>query len=92
MARLRVRVSAGAKRTEFAGESEGELRVRVAAPAREGRANRELLAFLAKQLEVPPSRVSLFHGASSRHKVVEVDGMSVEEVRGRFHIEATPVQ
>lgn len=57
---------------------EGELRVRVAAPPVEGKANKELLAFLAHCLDVPPSRLTLLRGAGSRRKVVEVEGLTLE--------------
>jgi len=63
---------------------EGDLRVRVAAPPVEGKANRELLTFLARRLGVPPSHVSLLRGAGSRHKVVEVEGLTTEEALRRL--------
>ncbi len=63
---------------------DGALRVRVAAPATEGKANRELIAFLARRLDVARSHVSLVQGVGSRNKVVEIEGMSQVEVVARL--------
>lgn len=77
--RLYLLVSPGAKQTQVTQGEDGALRVRVAAPATEGKANRELLAFLARRLEVARWRVLLVQGMGSRHKVVEIEGMSPVE-------------
>jgi uncharacterized protein (TIGR00251 family) len=58
---------------------EGDLRVRVAAPPVEGKANRELMSFLARLLDVAPSRLTLVRGMGSRHKVVDVAGLTGDE-------------
>jgi len=58
--------------------------VRVAAPATEGKANRELVAFLARRLDVARSHVSLVQGLGSRNKVVEIEGVSRVEALARL--------
>jgi uncharacterized protein (TIGR00251 family) len=63
---------------------DGELRVRVAAPAVGGKANKRLVSFLARCLEVPPSRVVILQGGSNRHKLVQVEGLTPDEVRERL--------
>ncbi|MED5617971.1 DUF167 domain-containing protein [Ideonella sp. BN130291] len=65
---LLVSVVPNAKRTEAVGLHDGCLRVRLAAPALEGRANDELIAWLADQLGVARREVVLQQGASSRRK------------------------
>jgi uncharacterized protein (TIGR00251 family) len=65
-------------------ESDGSYRVRVAAPAREGKANRELIRYLSRVLGVPGSAVSLLRGEASRHKVVAVAGLDPEETTRRL--------
>jgi len=81
MARISVRVTPRGGRDAIDGWDGDVLRVRVAAPPVEGRANEAMLRLLAKALGVAPSRVALASGAGSRVKVVEVEGMTVEQAR-----------
>ena len=62
-----------AKRTVADGLHDGALRVRLAAPPIEGRANTELVAWLADELGVPKRAVTVALGASSRRKRVDVE-------------------
>jgi uncharacterized protein (TIGR00251 family) len=70
---LRLAVVPNAKRTEVDGMHDGALRVRLAAPPMEGRANDELVAWLAKSLGVQRRAISLAQGASGRRKRVLID-------------------
>ena len=63
-----VRAQPGAKKSEFAGIMDGRLRVRLAAPAVENKANRALLAFVAKALGLKGSKVTLLSGETGREK------------------------
>lgn len=72
--RLALTVQPGAKRTEVVGEHGNTLKVRVAAPADAGRANRALCEFLARELGVPIRAVAVVRGQSSRVKAVAVAG------------------
>ncbi|HEV7377091.1 MAG TPA: DUF167 domain-containing protein [Pyrinomonadaceae bacterium] len=69
-----VRVVARASRSSVAGEHDGALRVRVAAPPVDGAANEELLRILARAFEVPTRDVLITSGHSSRLKQVRVKG------------------
>ena len=82
--RIRVRVQPRASRTEIVGEHDGALRVRITAPPVEGEANEALIRFFAKRLRVARSRIEVIAGASSRSKVLEVDGVTVDDVAGRL--------
>ncbi len=73
---LLLRVVPGAQRTEVAGLYGDRLKVRVAAAPEKGAANQELLAFLARVLQVPKNSIRLAGGAQSRSKVVEVLDLS----------------
>lgn len=84
MARLYLTTSPGARRSEVVFVDAGSVRIRLAAPASEGKANAELVAFLSRMLGIPPSRITLLRGGASRHKVIEVDGMDVVEIRRRL--------
>jgi hypothetical protein len=80
--RVRVRVQPRASRTEVAGEHDGALRVRVAAPPVDGAANAELVRFIARRVGVAPSRIRLVSGEAGRLKVVEIEGIDAHSVRG----------
>jgi len=82
--RIRVRIQPRASRTEVAGEHDGALRIRVAAPPVEGEANDALIRFLAKRLRVAPSRITVVSGAASRAKQVEVEGVDAADVARRL--------
>lgn len=71
--RLTLHVQPGAKKTELAGEHGGALKLRLAAPPVEGKANTVLLAWLAERFDVPKRDVVLVSGDKSRHKIVEID-------------------
>jgi uncharacterized protein len=81
-----VWASPGARRSEITGVADGRLRVRLAAPAHEGKANAELVRFLAASLQVPRSAVSLVAGAGARRKLVRVHGVTEEEARRNLRL------
>lgn len=65
---LNVRVQPGAKKSELCGMAGGALRVRLAAPAVENKANLALLDFMAKALGLKKNKVILAGGEKSRQK------------------------
>jgi uncharacterized protein (TIGR00251 family) len=69
---LLLSVMPNAKRTEVDGLHDGSLRVRLAAPPIDGRANEALVAWLAKSLGVPKRSVDVLRGESSRRKQVAI--------------------
>ena len=73
--RLAVRVIPNARRTELAGERDGELVLRLNAPALEGKANKAAVEFLARHFGIARSRVTLVSGEKTRHKVFELEGV-----------------
>ena len=83
---LKVKVVPGARRSEIVGRYDDGIKVRVAAPPEDGRANRALLELLARALGAPANAVRLVRGASSAHKVVEVPADSLDEVRARLGV------
>ena len=69
---LQLSVVPNARRTEVDGLHDGALRVRLAAPPIDGRANEALVGWLAKSLGVPRRDVEVLRGESSRRKQVAV--------------------
>ena len=76
-----VRVQPRASRSEIAGEWQGGLRVRLAAPPVDDRANEELRRLLAERLNVPLAAVRITQGQHSRSKRVEILGATAAQVR-----------
>jgi uncharacterized protein (TIGR00251 family) len=81
---LRVRVQPRASRDGLAGEREGALVVRLAAPPVEGAANDALSRFLGKTLGVAPSTVRVVRGTLARDKTVAVAGLDASTARARI--------
>ncbi len=75
---LRLTVVPGAQRTQVVGLHGDRLKVRLAAPPEKGAANRELIEFLARALNLPKTSLKLTQGASSRAKVITVYDHSPE--------------
>lgn len=75
-----VRVAPRASRTAAAGEHDGALKVRVAAPPVEGAANEELTRFLAKSFGVPARAVEIVGGRASKTKVVRAEGAKAADL------------
>jgi uncharacterized protein (TIGR00251 family) len=69
---LAIHAQTGAKRSEVCGVHDGSLRIRLAAPAVEGKANAALVTFLARAFAVPEHAVRLVRGARSRRKIVRI--------------------
>lgn len=83
--RLPVRVQPRAKRPGVQSvRDDGVVLVRVGAPPEDGRANAELCATLAKALGLRARQVRLAGGATSRDKLVEIDGLDEEQARSRL--------
>jgi hypothetical protein len=75
-----VRVVPRASKTAIAGEHDGALKVRVAAPPVEGAANAELTRFLARRLGVSAGAVEVVSGRTSRTKVVRATGAQAADL------------
>jgi uncharacterized protein (TIGR00251 family) len=69
------------------GEALGEeLRIKVSAPPVDSAANEALLRLLARELDYPRNRIELIRGHSSRHKMVKVHGISLEQVMRKLSL------
>jgi len=69
---LQVHAQPGAKRTEVVGVHGSALKIRLAPPAVEGRANDALIVFLAASFDVPRRNVTLIRGEAGRRKTVRI--------------------
>jgi len=83
-ARILVQAHPGAKKNAVVRSEEGVWHIKVAAPPIEGKANRALIEFLSEILDVPKSRISIEKGATSRRKLVVVEGMAEAQSAARL--------
>ena len=84
MARVTVKVHPRAKRTALTGRLGEAYKLDLAAPPVDGKANEECTRFLANLAEVPRSEVRIVTGQSAKVKVVEIGGISQEELDRRL--------
>ena len=82
--KLRVKVVPRAACSELAGWHGDRLRIRIAAVPEGGRANAELVSFLAARLGVPKRSVVVSSGQTSTLKTVEIDGIDPQEIEMRL--------
>lgn len=83
--RLQVHAVPGAKQTQVLGLHDGALKIRIASPPIDGRANAVLVHWLAEQLGLSKREVVLMQGQSSRRKVLDL-AMPCEVLDGRVRM------
>jgi uncharacterized protein (TIGR00251 family) len=79
-----VKLHPRAKKNGITGEVGDALKLSLTAPPVDGKANAACIEFFAKLLKVPRSSVTIAAGHTSRNKVIQVSGLSVEEIRKRI--------
>jgi hypothetical protein len=80
MARLTVRVHPRAKRSAITGRFGDAWKLDLAAPPVDGKANDECVRFFAELARVPRSRITIMLGATSRTKVIEIEGVAQDQL------------
>ena len=84
MGRLKLRIVPNAKRDEVVGEHGDAVKIKVAAPALEGKANEALLEFIAEKLRIHRRDITLIAGEKSRDKLIEIANLDAAEARARL--------
>ena len=79
-----VRVQPRASKDEIVGEIAGAIKIRLQAPALEGRANDALIEFLAQLLKTPKGAVRILSGERSRIKRLEIRGVTKQQIERLF--------
>lgn len=82
--RLSIKVQPGTSRNRLLGENDGEWKIAVTAPPVDGRANAAVIKSLAEWLKVPRSAIQIVKGETSRRKIVEIEGISMEAASQRL--------
>ena len=75
---LKLYIQPGARQHEIVGVIHDALKIKLAAPAIEGRANTALIKFLSELLKVPKSTIQLKAGKKARYKLVEIYSGAVD--------------
>jgi len=78
---IRVHVIPNAKTDKVVGEHGDAIKIKLRAPAVDGKANTALRRFLAEKLGIPQRAIVLKHGEKSRDKVIRIDGLNAVNIR-----------
>ncbi len=83
-AKFWIKASPKALQTEALGWEENFLKVKIRAVREKGNANDELISYLSSILNVAKPRISLLKGHTSKIKQVQIDGISIEEIKKKI--------
>lgn len=78
---IRCHAQPGSSKTEISGAYGDRIKIRLQAPPIEGKANKELVKFLAKTLKVPKSSLILLRGETSRQKDILCNAIDLETAK-----------
>ena len=81
-ATTRIRVQPRSKAERVSGPVGEEWKISVTAPAVDSKANGACIEFFARGLRAPRSAVRIVAGETSRHKRIEIEGVSQEALEG----------
>ena len=84
LTRLKVRVIPNARKNAVVSWTEDEIRLKIKAPAVEGKANAALIEYLSELTDVSRSKIQLKSGEKARIKMIEIDGPTLDEVQHRI--------
>ena len=79
-----VKIVPGSSKTACAGQYDNKLKLKVAAPPEKGKANRCLIDYLARQLNIKPQTLSIQSGQTSPVKQILVTGLSPGALREKL--------
>jgi uncharacterized protein (TIGR00251 family) len=78
---FKVRAQPRASKTEIVGEYGGAIKLRIAAPPVDGKANEECRRFFARLFQLPLSQVEIVTGDSSRDKIIRIQALGAKQVQ-----------
>lgn len=79
--KLYIKASPLASKSEILGVIQDALKIRIAAPAVDGKANEELIKFLSKRLKIPKSDIKLTSGDTSKYKCILLPKDAIETIK-----------
>jgi uncharacterized protein (TIGR00251 family) len=81
---LKVYLQPKSSKNEIAGAYRDGIKIRVTAPPSEGKANKALIKFLAKELRIPESNIGILKGHHSREKLLRISEITEQEWLNRL--------
>ncbi|MEW6111162.1 MAG: DUF167 domain-containing protein [Thermodesulfobacteriota bacterium] len=83
---IKVRVTPRSAKNVITGEKSDSLCIRLTSPPVEGKANQDLVKFLAKELRIAPSSISVLRGSTSRDKTLLITGLDTATLLERLQV------
>jgi uncharacterized protein (TIGR00251 family) len=84
MTRLGIKVVPGASTSEIVGWLGDDLKIRISQPPEKGKANRAVETLMCRALGIRAGAVRIIRGGTSSHKVLEIKGLSLAEIRAKL--------
>ena len=78
---FKIHVNPNSKKDEFAGTYGSALKLKVASPAVDGKANKGVINFFAKFFKIPKSKVKILKGEKSKDKIICIETVTDEIIR-----------
>jgi uncharacterized protein (TIGR00251 family) len=78
--RLAVKITPNAGRNEITGFKDDVLNIKIGAPPEKGKANKELIDFLAEKLRIRKSSVTIIRGQTSHRKIIAIEGIDQADI------------
>ncbi len=79
-AKIAVQIHPGAAKNEITGVQNDVIRIKIAAPPVKGKANKELIDYLSRLLDISKDRLNIIKGHTSKNKLISIDGLSRGEI------------
>lgn len=78
---IAIKVMPRSFKTEFVGIESGRMKIKCNSPALKGKANNEVIGFLAEILRLPKNLLEIVNGVRSHHKVIKIYKIKAAEIR-----------
>jgi len=80
MIKISLKVQPNAGHNEVVGLVNGLWKIKIAAPPEKGKANKELVDYLSRLLDIKKDRINILRGQTSHNKVIEIEGIDQESL------------
>lgn len=85
--RLEVKVQPRSAKNMVNGVQEGRLKLKITSPPVEGEANKMLIDYLSRLLALPKKNISIIKGDTSSHKLLEISGITREDLLSKLGLQ-----